>query len=104
MWWDRQNLHKPRRDTRGKRWHFRVWHDVVPNGHAERVFFWDDSKEECGVVLLVAGKSVHVSKLHQLIDKLVSDRNFRERHRRDLSFPLERHYSEYGAFPEENSN
>jgi hypothetical protein len=35
------------------------------------------------------------------MDKLVADPELREQYRRDLSFPLERYYSEYGAFPEE---
>ena len=42
MWWDHQNLDKPHIDATGKRWNFRVWHDVAPGGHAERIFFWDD--------------------------------------------------------------
>ena len=103
MWWNNQNLDKTRRDSRGKNWNFRVWHEVLPSGHAERIFFWDDGKEECGVVLLRPGKSVHVSKLHQLIGKLVADPRLREQHKRELRFPLERHYSQYGAFPEESS-
>jgi hypothetical protein len=100
MWWDHQNLNKPRRDKTGKRWNFRVWHD----SGAQRIFFWDDPREICGAVLLSPGRSVHVSRIHRLIDKLVADENLREQHRRELRFPLERHYSEYGIFPEEISN
>jgi hypothetical protein len=73
---------------------------VVEIGHVERVFFWDDKQEFCGVVLISPG--VHVSALHRLIQKLVAEPALREEHQRALRFPLERHYSEDGAFPEEN--
>jgi hypothetical protein len=104
MWWDNQNLDKPRRDKSGKRWNFRVWHEVWTEDRvlsAERVFFWDEKRDFCGVVLLLPGKAVHVRDLHTLIEKLVADPGLRAKHKRDLRFPLERHYSEYGAFPEE---
>jgi hypothetical protein len=104
MWWDSQNLDKPRRDKSGKRWNFRVWHEVWTEDKvldAQRVFFWDDEKDCCGVVLLLPGTTLHVRDLHRLIEKLVADPELREEHKRDLRFPIERHYSEYGAFSEE---
>src|SRR5215471_2638126 len=102
MWWDQQNLNRPRRDRTGKRWNFRVWHGFSPQGrHVERVFFWDDNQEFCGVVQVCP--ATHISKLRSLIQKLVADPGLRARHRRELRFPLERHYSEYGTFPEEIS-
>jgi len=103
MWQDEQR----RKDSNGKRWHFRIWSDVWSEGRllmAERVFFWDDSKSYCGVVLFKAGSEVHFSRLKQLIGKLASDPALREQYRRELRFPLERYYSDYGAFPEESSN
>jgi hypothetical protein len=100
MWWDGQNLDKPRMDVTGKRWNFRVWHGVIEGRHIERVFFWDDSRESCGVVLL--SPSLHVSRLRMLIQKLVADPALRKKHKRELCFPLERHYSDYPAFPEES--
>jgi hypothetical protein len=102
MWWDHQNLNKPRTDKTGKRWNFRVWHEVVQGRHVERVFFWDDTREFCGVVL--PSPSLHVSRLHALIQNLVADPALREKHKRELSFPLDRHYSDYPVFPEEVSN
>jgi hypothetical protein len=93
-----------RRDKNGKRWNFSVWYDVWTDGKlwiAERLFFWDDDKTFCGVVLFPPGSSVHFSRLKQLAEKLVVDPALRKQHRRELQFPLERHYSEYGAFPEE---
>jgi hypothetical protein len=103
MW----NERKPRKDHSGKRWNFCVWHDVWTEDKvlmAERLFFWDDKKVECGVVLFPAGSAVHFSRLTRMIEKLVADPATRDQYRRDLRFPLERHYAEYGAFPEEISN
>jgi hypothetical protein len=107
MWWDQQNLNKPRRDKSGKRWNFRVWHEVWTEDKvlsAQRIFFWNDKKGFCGVVLLPPGSPMHVSRLHKFIDELVKDPSLRAKYQRELRFPLERHYSEYGAFPEEKSN
>ena len=100
MWHDQ----KPRRDKDGKRWNFSIWYDVWTDGNvwsADRLFFWDDDKTFCGVVLFPRGSAKHFSRLKQLAEKLVSDPALRKQHRRELQFPLERHYSEYGAFPEE---
>ena len=104
MWWDYQNLNKPREHKSGRLWNFRVWHEVWTEKKvlsAQRIFFWDDEKEFCGVVLLGPGSTLHVSRLHRLIDKLVADPNLPLKYRRELVFPLERKYSEYAAFPEE---
>ena len=46
----------------------------------------------------------HVTALRDFIRKLVADPSLRAKYRRDLQFPLERNYSEYGVFPEEISN
>jgi len=101
MWWDHQNLNKPRIDKSGKRWNFRVWHGKVRESYVERVFFWDDERAFCGVVIT---NPLHVSRIHTLIEKLVATPVMRERYKRDLNFPLERYYSESPAFPEENSD
>jgi hypothetical protein len=61
MWKDEQ----PRKDSNGKRWNFRIWHDVWSENKvlmAQRVFFWDDSKSHCGVVLFVPGSDLHFSR------------------------------------------
>jgi len=104
MWWDTQNLNAPRLDRRGKRWNFRVWHDAFTIGRtvsAVRVFYWDDGRNSTGVVLLGPDTSHHVRDVHALIQKLTSSDLLRAAHQRELQFPLERFYSEYGAFPEE---
>ena len=95
MWYEQ----KPRRDKNGKRWNFVIWSDL--HGWAERLFFWDDEQEFCGVILFPPGRDVYFKRLKQLMEKLVADSALRKQHRRDLQFPLERYYSEYGAFPEE---
>jgi hypothetical protein len=101
MWWDDQNLGMPHIDATGKRWNFRVWHEVVNLKHVARVFYWDDAKELTGVLVLPEGSRTDVAALHSVIRKLASDSGLRAKHSRDLKFPLERHYSSYGAFPEE---
>jgi len=106
MW----HYQQPRKDAHGSRWNFRIWADVWTDARtkkvlmAERLFFWNDSKSRCGVVLFPAGSAVHFSRLKQMEEKLVADSALRKRYQRELRFPLERHYSQYGVFPEENSN
>ena len=68
---------------------------------AQRLFFWNDQKTVRGVVLFLPGSTIHYSRVKALIEKLVANPTLRKQHQRDLSFPLERHYSEFGAFPEE---
>ena len=105
MWLTQNNLDKPRRDKSGVRWHFRVWQDFDPSGRlCTRVFFWDDSKECGGVRIYPAGDDGHVSSLGEFIDQLVAHPALRRKYRRPLRFPLERLYSKYGAFPEDESN
>jgi hypothetical protein len=84
MWIDQKNLNMPREDRSGKRWHFRAWYDV-----------WTDDR--------VRSAAHHVTNLNlrKLIQKLIIDSSLRAKYRRELLFPLERHYSSYGCFPEE---
>jgi hypothetical protein len=95
---------KPRRDNSGNRWNFRDWYAGAlsdPKSQAARLFFWDDQKTSCGVVLLPPDSVKPYSQLKSLIEKLVADSKLRKRHQRELQFPLEAHYSGYPAFPEE---
>jgi hypothetical protein len=105
MWWDHQNLNMPRTDKSGTKWNFRVWHEVLALQrlqHVARVFFWDEEKDSTGVVLLGPEVNTHVRVLHGVIEKLLADSKFRVKQLRRLRFPLDRHYAEYGAFPEES--
>ena len=101
---DSQNLDAPRRDKSGRRWNFRVWNEVFTVGKSlsvARVFIWDEDRKSTGVVLLGPDVKKHVRDLHGLIDKLLASEQLRALHRRELRFPFERFYAEYGAFPEE---
>src|SRR5687768_8430307 len=104
-WWDYQNLNKPRRDKAGKRWNFRVWHDVVEidgkGVHVARVFFWDDEHQVTGVRIFGSKDDTHITALRSFIEKLVASPKLRSTYRRELRFPLDRHYPDYGVFPEE---
>jgi hypothetical protein len=104
MWLSGQNLDKPRRDKQGTRWHFRVWSTVGDAGHSTRVYFWNDARDFCGVKIFLRDDDSNVRKIHAFIDKLVASADLRAGYRRPLEFPLERHYDEFGAFPEEKSN
>jgi hypothetical protein len=53
-------------------------------------------------VLLLPGKTVPYSRVKSLLEKLVADRSLRERHRKELEFPLESHYSNWPSFSEED--
>jgi hypothetical protein len=98
---------KSRKDASGKRWNFCYWYagalaDKARRG--QRLFFWDDGKEECGVVLFLPGSTVRYGRIRDVIAKLVAHESVSRQYRRELSFPLEQHYSDYGAFPEEKPN
>jgi hypothetical protein len=95
---------RPRRDKSGNRWNFCYWYAGAlsdPKNRAARLFFWDDQKSCCGVVLIPPDATKPYSQLKSLIGKLVADAKLRRRHQRELQFPLEAHYSGYPAFPEE---
>jgi hypothetical protein len=103
MWTDE----KSRKDKSGKRWNFCYWYAGTfadKSSKGQRLFFWDDSKEVCGVVLFLPGATVPYSRIRDVIGKLVAHEPVRKQHQRELSFPLEQHYSEYGVFPEEISD
>ena len=92
-----------KRDRDGKRWHFSYWYTFNSNSdvRAQRLFFWGDQHDECGVVIMQGNKSQPYTAIKNLVMKLVSEPSLRNRYRRALRFPLERHYAEFGSFPEE---
>ena len=104
MWWDHQNLDKPREDKAGERWHFRVWHDVVDETHVVRIFFWNDDRSTTGVVPFLPGARTHVRAIRAFLEKLLAHPELRSKHQRELRFPLERHYSRYEDLAEANEN
>lgn len=95
MWWNYQNLDTPRTDRTGRAWHFRVWHGDAEGVWTQRIFFWNESRSETGVVELAGDKTLHISRLKQVIAKLVASPDFRSRYRRKIEFPVERRYAAY---------
>ena len=80
---------KSRRDKNGKRWNFCFWWDTWTDEkvvQAQRLFFWDDGRTDCGVVLLPPGSVIHYSRVKTLIEKLVANPTLRKQHRRELRF------------------
>jgi hypothetical protein len=102
LWWEHQKLDKVRTDKTGTKWHVRIWRDSRKGKHVARVFFWNDERDSIGVVLLPPERRTDVSALRSVIEKLAADPKLRAKHRRKLQFPLERYYSQYGAFREES--
>ncbi len=97
---------RSRRDKSGKRWNFYYSYSgaLSPESKWQRLFFWDDEKVDCGVVLFLPGKAVNYSHIKALIDKLVADSSLRKKHSKELSFPIEDHYMRYPVFPEEGAD
>jgi hypothetical protein len=98
---------KPKQGKNGERWNFTYWHLALTEDRAkgaQRLFFWNEDKSECGVVIFPHGKTIGYARIKSLIEKLVADQQLRKKHIRSIEFPLERTYSEYGAFPEELSS
>ena len=93
MWWKSQNLERPVRARDGRVWNFRVWHDVFEGAHTWRIYFWDEAREVTGCAEFVAEQSLHITKVKQKMRKIVTDPAYRDKFRRDLKFPVERHYS-----------
>jgi hypothetical protein len=100
----RWSLERPRQDRSGKRWNFSYWYSGWSGDEtrkAQRLFFWDDLKSECGVVLFLPGSTVPYRRISDLVNNLAAKSSLRTEYKRVLHFPLEDHYSEFGAFPEE---
>ncbi len=47
------------------------------------------------MVELVGDKTLHISRLKQLIAKLVASPDLRSQYRREIEFPVERRYATY---------
>jgi hypothetical protein len=93
---------KQRQDKSGKHWNFQYQYFGKPYG--QRLFFWDDALSETGVLLFSAENPRTYKQIENLIVKLVADPEFRKLHRRELQVPMDRFYSEPGAFPEEKNS
>ena len=92
-----------KRDRTGKRWNFSYWYTFRSSSEtdSQRLFFWTDDHKECGVILFLEGHTRPYAQIKGLVDKLVSEPELRRQYQRELRFPLERYYAEFGSFPEE---
>jgi hypothetical protein len=95
---------RPIQDRKGKRWNFAYWYSgysVEKSRKSQRLFFWDDSKAQCGVIVFLPGYTVPYSRLRDLMKNLAAKATLREKHERPLRFPLEDHYWDFGSLTEE---
>src|SRR5579871_4949808 len=80
-------IEKSRKDKRGKRWNFAYWYSgPFANKAHQRLAFWDDRKEVCGVVLFLPGATVPYSRISDVISKIVAHEPFRKQHQREILF------------------
>ena len=92
---------KQRLDKSGQRWSFH--YQYFGKQHGQRLFFWNDDLSEAGVLLFSPERLRTYKQIENLILKLVAEPDLRRLHRRVLSLPMDRFYSEPGAFPEEKN-
>jgi hypothetical protein len=98
MWWKGQHLSEPRKDRQGCIWHFRVWHGSANSVYVQRIFFWNDGKSETGVLELTGCNLKHVSRIRQIMQKILLKPDYRAKYHRSLAFPVERNYATYVPF------
>ena len=89
-WWRGQNLEGPLQGPDGTSWHFLVWHGTLDGQYAQRIFFWDETKTETGVIKFSSAESQHVSKIRDRQRKIVKDPAYRMKWTEPLEFPIER--------------
>jgi len=68
----------------------------------QRIFFWNEARTVTGVIEMKADQTRHISRLKQVIAKLVSDPKYRARYTRPIEFPVEQKYAEYQAITQFN--
>ncbi len=93
MWWDYQNLNIPRKVKDGVLWHFRVWHDHIEGVYTQRIFFWDNDYKLTGYLEFAGNQTLHVSKIKQRMNKIISNPDYRQKFLCELNFPLEKNNS-----------
>lgn len=91
-WWRGQHLEGPLRDPDGRSWHFLVWHGSLENGYSQRIFFWDDTRSETGIIALDDGATLHVTRIRDRQRKIARDPAYRAKWLRPLDFPVERYW------------
>ena len=93
-----------RQDNKGRRWHFSYWMTGPSSSErAQRLFFWDDARLETGVNIFIGPLTRPFRQIEKLVEKLVREPELRRAYRRELRFPLDRYYGDFGSFPEEHA-
>lgn len=93
---------RTKQDRQGKKWNFSYWSmGIFTPIRAQRLFFWDNDYIETGVIILIGPSTCPARQIEKIADELVREPEFRRLHGRDLRFPLDRYYAEFGSFPEE---
>ncbi len=71
----------------GKKWYWQLECGFSENGKLfERVFFWDETKSKTGMIEFKGDQAIHFSRLKQRVQKLVKNREYRERFTCPLRF------------------
>jgi hypothetical protein len=93
---------RSKQDKQGKKWNFSYWHTgIFTPIRAQRLFFWDDDRTETGVLTWVGPATRRYTEIAKIAEKLAREPNFRRLNLRDLRFPLDRYYGEFGSFADE---
>ena len=92
MWCRDKMLARPIKAKNGRQWHFCVWMDFVKGDLTQRVFFWDEARRITGCAEFAGEEALHWHKLKRRIHRIANEPSFRARFRRELRFPVERHY------------
>jgi hypothetical protein len=93
MWWADQNMAKTIKTGDGRSWHFRVWYGMIEDAYVQRIYFWDESKQETGCAEFAGDRSLDTKQIKNRIQKLAKTLSYRQRFHRELAFPVERYYS-----------
>jgi hypothetical protein len=96
-WWRGQNLDRPLTGPDGTTWHFLVWHGRIGGVDTQRIYFWDETRVETGLLDLTDDQTIHIRRLKDRLRRLAADSEYRRRFLRPLEFPIERHWPPDGS-------
>jgi hypothetical protein len=92
VWWRGQNLDKPVIGPDSTKWYFLVWSGSIDSVRIQRIFFWNESKTETGLVELREDETLHIKRIKDRFAKIAKDRAYRRQFIRPLEFPIERYW------------
>ena len=61
-----------------EQWHFRVWHGPIDDIYVQRLFFWNDSRTETGIIDLKGDQATHISRIKSRMKKIARDRHIEQ--------------------------